>query len=46
MREGLDQWLFVHGAYFVAIVSIVLLVAWSWRDMRRAEKRREETRRK
>lgn len=46
MRENLDQWLFVHGAYLVGIASIVLLVVWSWYDMRRAEKRKEETRRK
>lgn len=46
MRENLDQWLFVHGAYLVGIISIILLVVLSWLDMRRAEKRREETRRK
>ena len=44
MREALNQWLFVYGAYGVGIVSTAVLVWWSWFDMRRAEKRREETR--
>ncbi len=46
MRELPDMMDFVNGAYAVAIVAIVVLVIWSWRDMVRAERKREETRRK
>ncbi len=46
MREALDQWNFVIAAYVVGVGATLTLVAWSWLAMRRAEKRREETRRK
>ena len=46
MREALDQWDFVIAAYTVGILATLALVAWSWTAMRRAEKRREQTRRK
>ena len=46
MREDLDQWLFVYAALGVTLVGILVLVASSWIAMRRAEKRRQETRRK
>ncbi|WBY15367.1 heme exporter protein CcmD [Erythrobacteraceae bacterium WH01K] len=46
MREGLDQWDFVLASYGVGIAAIVLLVLWSVLSMRRAETRREESRRK
>ncbi|WP_338445748.1 hypothetical protein V5F89_11365 [Pelagerythrobacter marensis] len=46
MREGLDQWDFVIAAYAVGIVATLALVVWAWRDMRRAERRRDEARRK
>ena len=46
MREALDQWDFVIAAYAVGILATLALVAWSWTAMRRAEKRREQTRRK
>jgi len=46
MRETLDQWDFVIAAYAVGIVATLALVAWAWWDMKRAERRREEARRK
>ncbi len=46
MREALDHWPYVIGAYAIAGVTMGFLIAWSYQTMRRAEKRREETRRK
>ena len=46
MREALDHWDFVIAAYGIGIVSTLAMVAWSWQSMRRAERRREEVRRK
>lgn len=46
MRESLDQWPYVIAAYAVAAVGTLLLVGWSWLAMKRAEKRREDARRK
>ena len=45
MREGLDQWTFVYAAYAVTILGTLAMLAWSWIAMRRAEKRREDSRR-
>ena len=44
MREGLDQWTFVVAAYAVGAGAILLMVAWSWLSMKRAERRRDEVR--
>jgi hypothetical protein len=46
MREALDQWNFVTAAYVIGVSGTLAMVAWSWWDMKRAEKRREESRRK
>lgn len=46
MREALDQWPYVVGVYVVAFVGITALLAWSYTTMRRAEKRREEMKRR
>jgi len=46
MREGLDQWDFVVAAYAVGLIGLAVLVAWAWWDMRRAEARRDEVKRK
>lgn len=44
MREMLNQWDFVLGAYVVTIVALVLLAGWSWLAMHRAEARRDKLR--
>ncbi|HUQ13688.1 MAG TPA: hypothetical protein VM055_05365 [Novosphingobium sp.] len=44
MRETLEQWDFVALAYAVGVIGTLLLVAWAWAAMRRAERRRDETR--
>jgi hypothetical protein len=44
MREALDPWPFVIAAYALGIGATLVLVAWSWLAMRRAERRREEAR--
>ena len=46
MREALDQWDFVIAAYLVGVGATLALVVWSWAAMKRAERRREEARRK
>lgn len=46
MREALEHWDFVIAAYAIGLGGLVLLTAWSWRTMRRAETRREELRRR
>lgn len=46
MREALDHWPFVIGAYAIGLGALALLIAWSYTTMRRAEKRRDEMRRK
>lgn len=45
MREQLDQWPFVLAAYAVAVLGTLAMVLWAWLSMRRAERRREESRR-
>ncbi len=46
MREALDQWHFVVAAYAVGVLATLAMVGWAWLDMKRAERRREESRRK
>ncbi|MEP3420138.1 MAG: heme exporter protein CcmD [Erythrobacter sp.] len=46
MREALDPWPFVIGCYAVGLIALALLILWSYRSMRRAEKRRDETKRR
>lgn len=46
MREALDQWGFVLAAYAVGVVGTLAMIAWAWVDMKRAERRRAESRRK
>ena len=45
MRETLDPWTFVIAAYAVTIAGTLALVAWSWLEMRAAERRKGEGRR-
>ena len=46
MREALDPWIFVNAAYAIGVIGTLGMVAWSWFEMRRAEKRRDEVRKK
>ena len=46
MREQLDPAGFVLAAYAVTLTGLVLLLAVSWIAMRRAERRREDARRR
>ncbi len=46
MREVLDQWDFVFAAYAVGVAGTTAMIAWSWFSMRRAEKRRDESRKR
>ncbi len=41
MREGLNQMGFVEAAYAIGVIGTLLLAAWSWLAMRRAEARRD-----
>ena len=45
-RESLDQWPYVVAAYVVAVLATALMLGWSWIAMRRAERRREDAKRK
>ncbi len=45
-RESLPQWDYVLAAYAVLIIAMAALILWSWQTMRRAEKRREELKRR
>ena len=44
MAEGLDQWPFVVAAYAIGASGTLVMVAWAWAEMRRAEKRRDAAR--
>ncbi|MGN3975408.1 hypothetical protein [Tsuneonella sp. SYSU-LHT278] len=44
MRESLDPWPFVIAAYALVVSATLILAGWSWLAMRRAERRREESR--
>ena len=46
MREALDQWDFVIAAYAFGLVGTIAMIIWSWMAMRRAERRRDEVRRR
>jgi hypothetical protein len=45
MRENLDQWAFVLAAYAIGVAATLVLVGWSWLEMKRAEKRKDDARR-
>ena len=44
MKEALDPWTFVLAAYALGVIGTLVLVAWSWVQMRRAERRRDASR--
>lgn len=46
MREALNHWDFVIAAYAIGLGTLALLIAWTWRTMRRAEQRRDEIKRR
>ncbi|MFC4295052.1 hypothetical protein ACFO0A_08295 [Novosphingobium tardum] len=46
MHEQLNQWDFVAAAYVIGITGTLAMVAWSVTTMRRAERRRDASRRK
>ncbi|MDY7097569.1 MAG: heme exporter protein CcmD [Pseudomonadota bacterium] len=46
MRENLAQWDYVIAAYAVGLIALAALLIWSWSTMQRAEKRREELKRR
>jgi len=46
VKETLDQWHFVTAVYVLGVAGTLALVAWSWLSMKRAEKRRDEARKK
>jgi hypothetical protein len=46
MHERLDQWEFVWAALAIGVVGTLVMVGWSLLAMIRAERRRDEVRRK
>ncbi|TRD10446.1 heme exporter protein CcmD [Erythrobacter insulae] len=46
MREALDHWDFVIAAYAIGLGALAILIIWSWQSMRRAEKRKDEVKRR
>ena len=46
MREALDHWPFVIGAFAWGMGAIAILTAWSYTTMRRAEARRDAMKRR
>ena len=46
MRESLDHWPYILGAYGVGLSALIVLVVLSWMAMKRAEKRRDEVKRR
>ncbi|MEL7188979.1 MAG: heme exporter protein CcmD [Pseudomonadota bacterium] len=46
MRESLDHWPYILGAYGVGVSALIVLVVLSWLAMKRAEKRRDEVKRR
>jgi len=46
MREVVDAWTFVIAAYALGVGATLGMVAWSWTAMRRAEKRRDASRKR
>jgi len=46
MREALDAWTFVAAAYAVGIGATLAMTLWSLLSMQRAEKRRDDARKR
>jgi len=46
VREALNQWNFVIAAYVVGVGGTVVMIAWSWLSMKRAETKRDLVKRR
>jgi hypothetical protein len=46
MREAMNPWTFVVAAYAVGLGATLAMVAWSLLSMKRAERRRDEARKR
>lgn len=46
MRETMDPWTFVVASYAIGVGATLGMVGWSLLTMRRAEKRRDEARKR
>ncbi len=46
MREALNQWDYVIAAYVIGIGALIAVTIWAWQSMRRAERRRDEVKRR
>lgn len=46
MREALDPWTFITAAYAIGVGATAVMVLWSILSMKRAEKRRDEARKR
>lgn len=46
MREALDPWSFVLAAYAIGVLGTLGMIAWAWLAMRRAETRRDASRKR
>lgn len=44
MREAFDMMAFVDACYLLTGVTTLAVVGWCWLSMRRAERRRDESR--
>ncbi|WP_162853530.1 hypothetical protein [Novosphingobium sp. BW1] len=46
MREAMDPWTFVLASYAIGVGATAAMVGWSLVMMKRAEKRRDEARKR
>jgi len=46
MREAMDPWTFIAASYAIGVGATVAMIGWSLLSMRRAEKRREDARKR
>lgn len=46
MREALDPWMFIAVSYAIGVGGTAAMIVWSWLSMRRAEARRERSRKR
>ena len=46
MREAMDPWTFIAASYAIGVGATAAMIAWSLMSMKRAEKRRDEARKR